>query len=167
MSKPMTNHAATSPIATESATDRIEKTIELKASVSRVWRALTDHKEFGTWFRAAIDKPFAPGQTSRGQITNPGFEHLKFIVAVVTMEPERLFSYRWHPFPIDPDADYSQEEPTLVTFTLEPIASGTRLHVVEEGFDKIPAHRRTAAFNANSNGWAKQLDNIKSYADAP
>jgi uncharacterized protein YndB with AHSA1/START domain len=140
--------------------DRIEKTIELKAPVSRVWRALTDHREFGTWFRVNLDGPFVAGQAARGHITYPGYEHLVFQVKVQKMQPERLFSFTWHPFAIDPDHDYSQEPPTLVEFTLRPIAGGTLLRVVESGFDKIPSHRRAEAFRMNEGGWGAQMENI-------
>ena len=113
--------------------DRIEKTVELKAPVSRVWRALTDHHEFGKWFRVQLDGPFAPGQVSRGHITYPGYEHLRWEAVVVKMQPERLFSFSWHPYAIDPNEDYSAEPPTLVEFTLEKTATGTLLRIVESG----------------------------------
>jgi uncharacterized protein YndB with AHSA1/START domain len=140
--------------------DRIEKTIEIKAPVSRVWRALTDHQEFGTWFRARLDEPFVPGQPAQGQITHPGYEHLRFELVVAKLEPERLFSFTWHPYPVDPNVDYSAETPTLVEFTLEKTAAGTLLRVVESGFDKLPDHRRAEAFRMNEGGWTIQMDNI-------
>ena len=117
-------------------TDRIEKTIELKATVARVWRALTDHHEFGQWFRVRLEGPFVPGQVARGNILHPGYEHLRWEAVVQRMEPERLFSFTWHPYAIDPNQDYSGEPPTLVEFTLEKIATGTRLRIVESGFDQ-------------------------------
>jgi len=141
--------------------DRIEKSIELKASVSRVWRALTDYREFGQWFRVELEGPFVPGQVSRGRITYPGYEHVTMQVTVQKMEHERLFSYTWHPYAIDPKVDYSHEPPTLVEFKLEKIPSGTRLTVTESGFDKIPANRRAEAFRKNESGWAAQLQNIE------
>lgn len=140
--------------------DRIEKTIELKAPVSRVWKALTDHKEFGTWFRVRLDGPFVPGEVSRGQMTYPGYEHIKWNAVVQKMEPERLFSFTWHPYALDPNEDYTGEPPTLVEFTLEKTATGTLLRVVESGFDKIPARRRDEAFRMNERGWTAQMDNI-------
>jgi uncharacterized protein YndB with AHSA1/START domain len=143
--------------------DSIEKTIELKAPISRVWRALTNHQEFGAWFRVEIEAPFVPGQVSRGHITYPGYEHLKWEATVQAMEPERLFSFTWHPYAIDPGMDYSAEPPTLVTFTLEKIANGTLLRVVESGFDGIPAGRRPEAFRMNDRGWALQMQNIAEY----
>jgi uncharacterized protein YndB with AHSA1/START domain len=143
--------------------DRIEKQIELKAPVSRVWRALTDHREFGEWFRVSIDGPFVPGQVSTGNITYPGYEHLKWEAIVQKMEPEKLFSFTWHPYAIDPKMDYSGEPQTLVEFTLEPIASGTLLRVTESGFDKIPANRRAEAFRMNDGGWAQQMKNIEKH----
>ena len=140
--------------------DRIEKQIELKASPSRVWRALTDHREFGQWFRVALQGPFVPGQVTRGHITHPGYENLHWEVKVHRMEPEQLFSFFWHPYAVDPNVDYSQETPTLVEFRLQEIPGGTRLVVTESGFERIPAHRRPEALRMNTGGWAQQVENI-------
>ena len=144
-------------------TDLIEKRIELKAPVARVWRALTDHREFGEWFRVKIDGPFVPGEVSRGNVTYPGYEHLKWEAVVKAMEPERLFSFTWHPAAVDPKMDYSKEPQTLVEFRLEKTPEGTRLTVTESGFDKIPAGRRPEAFRMNEGGWAEQMKNIERY----
>jgi uncharacterized protein YndB with AHSA1/START domain len=145
------------------ANDRIEKQMELKAPVSRVWRALTDYREFGEWFRVKLEGPFVAGQVSRGHITHPGYEHVRMELVVQQMEPERFFSYTWHPYAIDPKVDYSKETPTLVEFRLEKSANGTLLVVTESGFDKIPSDRRLEAFRMNENGWAQQLKNIESH----
>jgi uncharacterized protein YndB with AHSA1/START domain len=142
---------------------RIEKRIELKAPISKVWRALTDHREFGEWFGVKLDGPFVPGQVSRGHITYPGYEHVGFEAAVQKMEHERLFSYTWHPYAVDPQLDYSKEEPTLVEFKLEKIPSGTLLTVTESGFEKIPSNRRSEAFRMNEGGWTIQMENIEKY----
>lgn len=146
-----------------SSTDRIEKRIELNASPARVWRALTDHEEFGEWFRVKLESPFVPGQSTRGRITHPGYEHMIMEVVVQRMEAERLFSFHWHPYAVDPKVDYSTELPTLVEFTLEKTAAGTLLVVTESGFDSIPAARRDEAFRMNSGGWTEQLKNIETY----
>jgi len=143
--------------------DRIEKRIELRASVSRVWRALTDYREFGEWFRVKLDGPFVPGQVSRGQVTYAGYEHLKWEAVVQKMEPERLFSFTWHPYAIDPKIDYSKETPTLVEFKLEQTASGALLVVTESGFNKIPSGRRLEAFRMNDGGWTEQMKNIEKH----
>ena len=140
--------------------DRIEKRIELKAPVSRVWRAITDHREFGEWFRVRLDSPFAAGKASRGNITWPGYEHLKWEAVVQKIEPEKLFSFTWHPYAVDPKVDYSHEIPTLVEFRLEATPKGTLLTVTESGFDKVPAGRRAEAFRMNDGGWAQQIKNI-------
>jgi uncharacterized protein YndB with AHSA1/START domain len=142
---------------------RIEKRIELKAPVSRVWRALTDYREFGEWFRVKLDGPFIAGQISRGYITYPGYEHLKWEAVVVAIEPERLFSFTWHPYAVDPSVDYSGETPTLVEFRLEKTADGTLLVVTESGFDKIPERRRLEAFRMDEGGWTQQMKNIEAY----
>ena len=141
--------------------DRIEKTIDLKAPVSRVWTALTDYREFGTWFRVRLEGPFVPGQTARGQILHPGYEHVRWEAVIQKMEPEKVFAFTWHPYAIDPKEDYSGEPPTLVEFTLEKTAGGTRLRVVESGFDKIPSKRRLEAFRMNDGGWGEQIKNIE------
>jgi uncharacterized protein YndB with AHSA1/START domain len=143
--------------------DRIEKRIELKAPVSRVWRALTDYREFGEWFRVKLDGPFVPGQISCGQITYPGYEHLKWEAVVQSIEPEHLFSFTWHPYAVDPKIDYSNEASTLVEFRLEKITSGTLLLVTESGFDKIPSDRRFEASRRNDGGWTEQMKNIEAY----
>lgn len=141
----------------------IEKQIELKAPVSRVWRALTDYQQFGEWFRVKVDGPFEPGKTSTGHMTWPGYEHLKWEIVVQEIEPEQYFAYTWHPYAVDPNVDYSTETPTLVEFHLEPTATGTLLKVTESGFEDVPSARRLEAFEKNSNGWAQQLKNIESY----
>jgi uncharacterized protein YndB with AHSA1/START domain len=143
--------------------DRIEQEIDLKAPVSRVWRALTDYREFGEWFLVKLEEPFVAGQVSGGQLTHPGYEHLRMEVVVQKVEPERYFSYTWHPYAIDPVVDYSQETPTLVEFRLEKSAKGTLLKVTESGFDKVPSARRLEAFRMNDNGWGQQLKNIESH----
>jgi uncharacterized protein YndB with AHSA1/START domain len=147
-------------------TDRIEKTVVLRAPRARVWRALTDAEEFGTWFRVALDGPFREGATVRGRITHPGYEHVTMEIVVERIVPERLFSYRWHPHAVRPDVDYGAEPTTLVEFRLEEVADGTRLTVVESGFDRIPAARRDEAFRMNERGWAEQMRNIEQHVSA-
>jgi uncharacterized protein YndB with AHSA1/START domain len=143
-----------------SGTDRIEKSIHLRAPLARVWRALTDAAEFGKWFRVKLEGAFAIGQTIRGKLTFPGYEYLTMEATVVRMDPERLFSFRWHPAAIDPKVDYAQEPTTLVEFWLEEAPGGTLLRVVESGFDKLPASRRGEAFRMNSEGWDEQLESL-------
>ena len=141
----------------------IEKHVEIQSPVSRVWRALTDHREFGEWFRVKLDGPFVPGEVSRGHITYPGYEHLKWEVTIREMVPERLFSFTWHPYAVDPDIDYSSEPSTLVEFRLEPKGGGTLLAVTESGFDAIPKERRFEAYRMNEGGWAEQMKNIETH----
>ena len=146
--------------AIQTSTDRIEKQIRLRAPRARVWRALTDTREFGQWFGVNLKGEVSPGSKLRGPITIPGYEHVTFEATVEAVEPEKRFSFRWHPYAIEPGVDYSHEPTTLVVFTLEDVDGGTLLKVVESGFDKIPAARRAKAFEMNSNGWAAQLENI-------
>lgn len=143
--------------------DRIEKTIDLKAPIERVWRALTDYREFGTWFRVRLDGPFVVGQDSTGNITYPGYEHVKWTARVVQMDEPGTFAFTWHPYAIDPDVDYAQETPTRVEFRLTPTSAGTHLVVIESGFDQIPAHRRPEALRMNDGGWAEQMRNIAAH----
>ena len=147
--------------------DRIEKRIELRAPVSRVWRALTDYREFGQWFKVKLEGPFVPGQVSRGQITIPGYEHITWEARVEQMEPERLFSFNWPQVQsfekTDKPADYSNVPRTLVEFRLEPIPGGTLLILTESGFDSIAGDWRPEAFRRNDVGWTEQMKNIESH----
>jgi uncharacterized protein YndB with AHSA1/START domain len=147
-------------------TDRIEKTIDLDAPIERVWRAVSDHKRV---------RDLVPGRSGGAvrrrpggarQITYPGYEHVTWKAVVVAIEPPRRFAFTWHPYGIDPDVDYDQEEPTLVEFLLAPNGAGTRLTVVESGFDKVPAHRREEAFRMNDGGWTQQVQNIKAHVES-
>ena len=157
---------STATSTSTSTPDRIERQIQLSSPRSRVWRALTDSKEFGQWFGVDLTAPFSPGAKVTGRITSKGYEHLTFDLVVDKIEPERLFSFRWHPYGIDPNVDYSKEPMTLIVFTLEPVNGGTLLKVVESGFDKIPASRRAKAFEMDSSGWTGQMKNIEKYLAA-
>jgi uncharacterized protein YndB with AHSA1/START domain len=151
--------------------DRIEKRIELAAPVSRVWRALTDYREFGEWFRVKLEGPFVIGQVLRGQITHPGFEHIVWEAVIEKMEPERLFAFRWpHCESHDKEhysSDYTGQPTTLVEFRLEPTAKGTLLVLTESGFDQMPEDRRLSAFRGNEGGWTQQMENIRAYVERP
>jgi uncharacterized protein YndB with AHSA1/START domain len=147
--------------------NQIEKRIELKAPISRVWRALTDYKEFGEWFRVAIDGPFVPGQVSRGRILHPGYEHVVWEALIERMEPERLFSYTWAQIEFHDkerySSDYSHAPRTLVEFRLEKTPTGTLLTVTESGFESVPAEWREKAQRGNDGGWTQQMQNIERY----
>jgi uncharacterized protein YndB with AHSA1/START domain len=149
-----------------SPTDRIEKQIQLNAPLDRVWKALTDYKQFGEWFRVNLQGPFVSGEYCRGNILHPGYEHVVMEVKVGRIEPQTYFSFYWHPYAIDPQINYSDETPTLVEFKLESKDGGVLLQVTESGFDQIPADRRDEAFRMNSGGWTAQLNNnIKAYVE--
>jgi uncharacterized protein YndB with AHSA1/START domain len=147
--------------------NRIEKRIELRAPVTRVWRALTDHHEFGKWFRVKLEGPFVVGQISRGRILHPGYEHVVWEAVIEKIEPERLFSFSWpqirHHDKERYSPDYTQAPRTLVEFRLEPTATGTLLTVVESGFENVPADWRAGAFRGNDGGWTQQMKNIEAY----
>ena len=143
---------------------QIEKRVEIAAPVTRVWQALTDFRQFGEWFRVKMDGPFVEGKAVSGELTFPGYEHLRMEVVVEQVKPTSYFSYTWHPYAVNPQTDYSQETPTLVEFRLEEIPKGTLLIVTESGFDKLPAERYADAFRMNNRGWEQQLESIRVYA---
>lgn len=144
-------------------TDRIEKRFEVRARRSRVWRAIADAGEFGTWFGMKLDRPFAPGATVLGRLTIPGYEHITLEILVEKVEPEGYFSYRWHPYPMDPAIDYAAEPTTLVEFRLEETEGGTAVAITESGFDRLPASRRAEAFRMNEAGWTGQSRKLAAY----
>ncbi len=157
-------------------TDRIEKKTVLRAPLARVWRALTDSGEFGTWFGMKFDDPFTPGASVRGVIVPTAvdpevakaqkpYEGMPFVFTIEQIQPERLFSFRWHPFAVEPGVDYSAEPTTLVVFTLEEVANGVLLTVTESGFDQISLARRAKAFTANEQGWAMSMKLIEKYVE--
>jgi uncharacterized protein YndB with AHSA1/START domain len=155
-------------------TDRIEKQILLRAPLKRVWQAISDSREFGKWFGVRFDTPFEPGAKMQGWAAptqvdadvakgQKQYEGLPFEITIEQMEPERVFSFRWHPYAIERGVDYSMEPTTLIVFTLEPVADGVMLTVTESGFDQIPLERRAKAFTANEKGWTTQMRLIEAY----
>jgi uncharacterized protein YndB with AHSA1/START domain len=141
--------------------DRIEKKVVLRAPRARVWKAITDAREFSEWFQVELRGQFEAGKEISGPVTYPGYEHLTMTAWVERVEPERLFSFRWHPAAIDPKVDYSGEPTTLVEFRLEDAPGGTLLTVTESGFRSLPAARQGPAHESNSGGWEEQLRNIE------
>lgn len=151
-----------------SVADRIDREIRLDVPRARVWRALANADEFGKWFGAGLrGKTFEVGQRVEGPITYPGYECALFDVLIECMERERLLAFRWHPYAVEPNVDYSNEPTTLVVFELSEIEGGTRLRIVETGFDKLPEARRLEAFRMNSDGWDEQLKNIRKHVSRP
>ena len=146
--------------------DKIEKVVTLAAPVSRVWRAVTDHEEFGKWFRVALDGPFEVGEISRGKMTYPGHEGVSWEVAVQCMDHERLFSFSWVPDSLDAKTDVSAESKILVEFRFEPTATGTRLTITESGFLSIPSPRRVEMMRDITEGWNVQAKNIAAHVEA-
>lgn len=143
--------------------DVIRTSAFIEAPIERVWRAIADHREFGAWFKVALDQPFAAGEASTGHITHPGYEHIRWNAEIVAIEPPRRLALRWHPYAIDPDVDYSHEPTTLVEFTLSERDGGTEVEVVESGFAALPATRRDQAFRMNAQGWEQQLINVRQH----
>src|SRR6185437_7423586 len=150
------------------STDRIERQIHIKAPRTKVWRALADAESFGEWFGVALKgKRFVAGEPCAGKITYPGYEHMTLNLVVEHLEPERLLSFRWHPYAVDPDVDYSDEPTTLVVFEVREVEGGTLLRLVESGFDALPPSRRLEAFRMNSGGWDEQMRNIEKHVPTP
>jgi uncharacterized protein YndB with AHSA1/START domain len=156
-----------------SETNSIERSILIEASRDKVWRALTNAENFGTWFGADLKgQTFAIGKRARGAMgTSCGREEgpdtVWFDIVVERIDPQDLFSYRWHPYAVVPGVDYSSEEPTLVTFTLKDAANNsTLITVLESGFDTVPPHRRAEAFRMHTGGWEAQLNNLAKHASA-
>jgi uncharacterized protein YndB with AHSA1/START domain len=156
------------------STDYIEKKILLRAPRSRIWRALSNSTEFGSWFGMKFDGPFAPGATMRGVIVpttvnaevaagQKKYEGTAVEITIEQMEPERLLSFRWHPYAVEPGVDYSAEPTTLVVFAMEEVAGGVMLTVTESGFDRIPLARRAKAFSANDSGWSAMVKVLEEY----
>jgi len=141
-------------------TDSIKKQIVLRAISVRVWRALSNAREFSTWFGVELSDDFVPGATIRGTVAYQG-QDVTFTFHIERMEPERLLAFRWHPFAVDPAIDYAREPTTLVELALAPAPEGTLLTVIESGFDQLPLARRAKAFEMNDGGWAAQMENIE------
>jgi uncharacterized protein YndB with AHSA1/START domain len=153
---------------------RIEKQAVLRAPLERVWRAISDAEEFGHWFGVRFDGPFVAGCSVTAAITPTSVDEdvakrqaphtgVKSIWQIVAIEPQRRFAYRWHPFAIDAHVDYDREPTTLVEFTLSETTDGVLLTIVESGFDAIPQARRSASFEANSEGWEIKTDLVRRY----
>ena len=156
------------------STDRIEKSVLLRAPRERVWRAISDSKQFGSLVRGRVRRAFRRGQQHHRKDCRTSvdaevakrqepYQGYRFEFQVDRVEPMRLFSFRWHPFAVDSGVDYSKEPTTLVAFELNEAADGTKLTVTESGFDQIPIERRAKAFAANEGGWAAQMKLIEKY----
>jgi len=146
-----------------STADRIERQVRLRHPRTRVWRALTDSREFGQWFGAVFTEAFEPGARLRGRITHKGYEHMTMDITIERMEPERLFAWRWHPGAAAPGESFASEPETTVVFELAEVPGGTLLTVVESGFDQIPLARRGRALKDNEGGWTAQMKAIEDY----
>lgn len=145
--------------------DRIEKIVELAAPVARVWRALTDHEEFGAWFRVRLDGPFEVGATTTGTMTYPGHEHVQWISVTEQMDHEHSFVFSWPPSAVDPDTEYGEDAKVLVEFRLEPTERGTRLTITESGFLQFPEAKRLEVLRSNAEGWDLQAENVTAYVE--
>ncbi len=143
--------------------DRIQKTVDLAAPISRVWRALTDHEEFGKWFRVRLDGPFEVGKTTTGRITYPGHEDMQWESVTERMEHEHLFVFSWPPSAIDPDTEYDADAKVVVEFRLQPTTTGTRLTITESGFLQFPESKRLEVLRSNRQGWDIQAENVAAH----
>lgn len=147
--------------------DRIERRIDIRAPVEEVWQAVTDHEKFGAWFQVKLDGPFEEGEFSTGQITYPGYEHLRWVVRVDRIDENRRFAFSWRPYNDDEDISTATDISTQVEFVLTPTDDGTRLVISESGFSALPDDdRREDAFRLNSGGWDQQQHSIKRYVES-
>jgi uncharacterized protein YndB with AHSA1/START domain len=160
-----------------SVPDRIEKRIFVRAPIARVFSALSKAEEFGVWFGVAFDGPFVAGERVTGKMRptqvdpevakmQESFEGMPFDITVERIESPHLFSFRWHPYAIEPDTDYSKEPFTLVEFRLREVEGGTELEITESGFDRVPLERRAKAFTENEGGWEHQAKLVKKYVES-
>lgn len=158
----------------DTSSDRIVKTVLLRAPLERVWRAISEAQQFGAWFGVTFEGPFVEGAKMVGRIvptqadaeiakTQEPYRGAKFEIVVDRIEPMRWFSFHWHPFAVESDVDYSKEPMTLVAFEVEVAAGGTTLTITESGFDRLPAARRAKAFTMNEEGWAAQTKLVEKY----
>ncbi len=154
--------------------DRIVKTVLLRAPLERVWRAISEAQQFGVWFGVAFDGPFVPGAKMVGRMVptqvdaevaklQEPYRGANVEIVVDRIEPMHRFSFRWHPFAVESDFDYSKEPMTLVAFELEEAVGGTTLTITESGFEGLPASRRAKAFTGNEQGWAAQATLVEKY----
>ena len=146
--------------------DTIERSINLNAPIDKVWRALTDYKEFGSWFLVKLENPFETDQITSGVLEFPGYEGMPFWVKTLTMDAPHYFSFRWpYDEEISPDHADDPEKTTLVEFRLEQSSPGTKLTVKESGFNRLPEDRRLTIFRQNEGGWKVQVGHIKDYVE--
>jgi uncharacterized protein YndB with AHSA1/START domain len=143
--------------------DRVEKTIELRAPRSRVWRAISNGKELGAWFGLGMPLElvgdFVPGAQISGTWIIDGREVKEPFCTIEHVEPERALVFRWVPYEVPPGEDHAKHPTTRIEFRLEDIANGTRLTVVESGFSRLPADKQYKR-RENGDGWALQLHAI-------
>ncbi|MGA9658047.1 MAG: SRPBCC family protein [Asticcacaulis sp.] len=155
-------------------TDEIRKEISLKASLDKVWAAISDAQQFGLWFGVRFDGPFVAGQPLKGVIVpttvndevaaaQKPHEGTPFEIKVGELTPKTCFSFYWHPYAVDKGHDYSDEPMTVCRFMLSPVEGGVHLVITESGFDKLPEHRRHEAMLMNAGGWAAQTKLIEAY----
>ncbi len=145
--------------------NQIEKVIELAAPVARVWRAITDHQEFGEWFRVRLDNPFKVGITTTGNMTYPGHEHVKWVSVTEQMDHQRVFAFSWPPSAVDPDSEYDDGAKVRVEFRLDPTQTGTRLTITETGFEQFPEAKRLEVLRSNTEGWDIQAKNVAAHVE--
>ncbi len=143
--------------------NRIRKEVELYFPLHRVWSAITDHEQFGEWFRVKFAEPFEEGKIASGMILHKGMEDIELKFTTQKIQPNELFSYTWHPYAIKANFDYSHEKPTLVEFSLATTSEGTHLTLTETGFDELPESRREEAWRMHEVGWSQQMYNIEMY----
>jgi uncharacterized protein YndB with AHSA1/START domain len=146
-------------------TDRIEREVVIDAPIERVWSALTQPASVSSWFsngnKVTIDL------REGGVMALDQGDHGAFQTVIVSVSPPNLFSFRWAS--AYPDVLATEDNSTLVEFTLKATPEGTVLRVVESGFDalEIPADRvEHAGFENHSKGWTGVVAEFVKYVMA-
>lgn len=140
--------------------DKIERIVVLKAPIERVYRAITDPKEWGTWFAHGVEGDFEPGSQP---VMDEG-EYGRFRIAIIDVQPHHYFAFRWvsgSEFVPQGFVGNPLEHPnTLVEFFLNEIDGCTELRLVESGFAGLPDKYAEKNFNENCDGWEYQLNSL-------
>jgi uncharacterized protein YndB with AHSA1/START domain len=142
--------------------DQIEREVVIDASAERVWELVTEAEHLGRWFGdAGAEVDLRPG----GAMALHWTEHGTARGRIEAVEPQRLFAFRWAPFKDPSGLDPTEANSTRVEFTLVAEGDGTRLRVVESGFDMLDCseEQRSANLEGNTEGWRLELGELQDY----
>ena len=138
--------------------DRIERTMELAHPPGKVWAALTTAEGLAAWFGDEADIDLRPGGAARMRWASGYSVEMR----VERVEEPRVFGFTWQIYGLPKD----DPRRTYVEFTLEPVAGGTRLTVVETGFAQLPEDAYRKTYDGHTEGWARELGELAGHLDA-